>query len=261
MDHVTATPFARPEQHTSRLRPVLFALALAAFALVALMATAILLFLSARAQMRFQTSPTDIKYAPAQRIPAAPAAGHGGSERSRDDESDEASDREASVVPGGYGGIVPGIPGIGAGPLFPAAPAPAAPAYTPAPPAKSDVKQPVPGPAGAPTATPAPSGAAAPSPAPATGAGREPAHKPADEAGSPSIRRVGGKTFRRDASGVLVDTAYREDSGAQRKILIAGSPDYIGFLESRPDLRQYFRLSDRLIVVVDDVIYQVIPKQ
>lgn len=74
------------------------------------------------------------------------------------------------------------------------------------------------------------------------------------------VRRVGSKSFRRDATGVLVDTAYVAKNGLEEVTVVAGSDAYVSLLESRQDLRPYFRLDDHLIVVVDNIVYRVVPK-
>jgi len=244
IDHASAGTFVRPAASPSRLRSFLFALGLAAFALVALLVTVVLLFLSARSQMRFQVSPTDIKYAPPQRIPAA----NENKNDSKDRDDDEAG---PAIQPSLLPGIIPGFPGIGAGPLFPASPP--APAYTPAPSrTEPDPRRE----STAPRVDPAPT---VPGPA-ADAAPRPPRSRASGPAGGNSTRRVGSKTFTRDSSGVLVDSAYDAAAGLETITLVAGSDPYVRLLESRPDLRQYFRLDDQLIVVVDKVVYCVLPK-
>lgn len=255
IDHASSQSFVRPVAGSSRLRSFLFALGLSLFALVALLVTVILLYLSARSQMHFQTAPTDIKYAPAQRIPAATDRKGAADERESNDADEDGDDGARS---GGYGtGIIPGIPGISGGPLFPSAPQ--APAYTPAPtaPARSDK---------APTVTPKaakdepestnPYAPQAGPTAPPKATGRR--ESTASDVGR--MRRVGTKSFKRDANGFLVDTTYTSESGLETIELVAGTDSYVRLLEARPDLQQYFRLDDRLIVVVDNVVYRVVPK-
>lgn len=256
IDQATASTYVRPAARESRLRSFLFALGLAAFALVALLATAVLLFLSARSQMRFQVSPTDIKYAPAQRIPSAtPSTRSAGSDD--DDDDDEEAPDSSAARPGGYGGIIPGIPGIGGGPLFPTAPQ--APAYTPAPAAPARTTPPPAaektGPKTTPEATAPPAARPEPAVSPRSNRSRDGAPRDAGR-----IRRVGDKSFKRDAAGVLVDTAYSADAGLEEVTLVAGSDPYVRLLESRQDLRSFFRLDDHLIVVVDNIVYRVVPK-
>lgn len=254
IDHASSPTFARPAARESRLRSFLFALGLAAFALVALLVTVVLLFLSARAQMQFQESPTDIKYGPVQRIPAAsPDARAAG----KADEVDEDADTAPSTPGANGAGIIPGIPGINGGPLFPSAPQ--APAYTPAPTAPPRTEPPAAGRAAAPKVTPEsaplPTTPADPSTRPRSTVRSD---DPPADAGR--IRRVGGKSFKRDATGVLVDSAYDAKAGLEVKTFVAGSDAYIQLLEARQDLRQFFRLDDRLIVVVDNIVYRVVPK-
>lgn len=249
IDHASTTAFVPPAARESRMRTFIFALAIAAFSLVALLATVVLLFLSARAQMQFQVSPTDIKYAPAQRIPAA-----GSEDRAVNARDDEDSDDEPEQ-PGGFGaGIVPGIPGISGGPLFPTSPQ--APAYTPAP---SRVEPAPKGEAASPRTTPESSPPAAAPVAPST----KPRSSGSRERTAGSVgrtRRVGAKTFARDGTGVLVDSVYDASAGLETVTLVAGSDPYVRLLESRPELRQYFRLDDQLIVVIDNIVYRVVPK-
>lgn len=255
IDHASSPTFARPAARESRLRSFLFALVLAAFALVALLVTVVLLFLSARAQMQFQESPTDIKYGPVQRIPAASQDSRAAGKAEEEDEDQDT----APSQPGPYGaGIIPGIPGIIGGPLFPSAPQ--APAYTPAPAPSPKTDTPAAGRPAAPKVTPEPV------PPPAAGP-VDPATRPRSSARGDNppvdtgrIRRVGGKSFKRDAAGVLVDSAYDANAGLEEKTVVAGSDAYVRLLEARQDLRQFFRLDDRLIVVVDNIVYRVVPK-
>lgn len=254
IDHASSSTFARPAARESRVRSFLFALVLAAFALVALLVTVVLLFLSARAQMQFQVSPTDIKYGPVQRIPAASQDSRAsGNAEEEDDDSDS-----APTQPGGYGaGIIPGIPGITGGPLFPTSPQ--APAYTPAPAAPARTEPPKAGQSApvkvAPETAPTSPGPAEPNTRPRSSVRSE--GPPADTG---RIRRVGGKSFKRDGTGTLVDTAYNSNAGLEIVTVVAGSDAYVTLLEARQDLRQFFRLDDRLIVVVDNIVYRVVPK-
>ncbi len=254
IDHASSSTFPRTATSESRVRSFLFALVLSAFALVALLVTVVLLFLSARAQMQFQVSPTDIKYGPVQRIPAATPDSRA-TANSEDDDDDSDS---APAQPGAYGaGIIPGIPGISGGPLFPSSPQ--APSYTPAPAAPSRTEPPQAGRSApvkvAPDTTPAPAATADPVTRPRNSARHE--GTPVDTG---RIRRVGNKSFKRDGTGTLVDTAYDSNAGLEIVTVVAGSDAYVRLLEARQDLRQFFRLDDRLIVVVDNIVYRVVPK-
>ena len=255
IDHASSSTFPRSAARESRVRSFLFALVLSAFALVALLVTVVLLFLSARAQMQFQVSPTDIKYGPVQRIPAASPDSREAANAEEDDDDDSDS---APAQRGGYGaGLIPGIPGISGGPLFPSAPQ--SPAYTPAPAAPSRTVLPPAGHAGPAKAEPE---SAPPSTAPAGPVTRPRSSVRSD--GAPvdtgRIRRVGGKSFKRDGTGTLVDSAYNANAGLEIVTVVAGSDAYVRLLEERQDLRQFFRLDDRLIVVVDNIVYRVVPK-
>lgn len=253
IDHAPSSTFARPAARESRVRSFLFALVLAAFALVALLVTVVLLFLSARSQMQFQVSPTDIKYGPVQRIPAASPDSRVAGKAEDDDDSDS-----AATQPGAYGaGIIPGMPGISGGPLFPSAPQ--APAYTPAPAAPTRTIPPPAGHSG--PAKVAPETAAPPAdPAGPVTRPRSSARSDGPPVDTGRIRRVGSKSFKRDGTGTLVDTAYNANAGLEIVTVVAGSDAYVTLLEARQDLRQFFRLDDRLIVVVDNIVYRVVPK-
>ena len=72
-------------------------------------------------------------------------------------------------------------------------------------------------------------------------------------------RRVAGKTFKQQADGFLVDVLYRPDANLRVVEVTAGGPEYARLLEEHKDLAQFFRLSDRLVVVLDDVVYRVVP--
>ena len=94
---------------------------------------------------------------------------------------------------------------------------------------------------------------------PAACAGRVAAETPRPAAPGPAFRRVGQKTFKRDAEGFYVDTAFRADAKLPVVEVTAGSKEYVALLDSVKDLAQYFRLSDRLVVVLGETVYRVVP--
>lgn len=205
-----------------------------------------LLVLAARSQMRLQPPPTDLTYAPA-RSSASPSNRQ--SQRSSTTETgDELDTNPAS------GSINPatGVPDL-AVPGYPAAPAYTDPSYMrpmprpevhplPAAPSATPLTQPVPAP---------PRTASAPNHPPS----------PPEPASSARFRRVGDKTFASNPDGFLVDTSYVATANLPVVEVVAGSAEYARVLEEHRDLAQFFRLSDRLIVVSDGAVYRVVPSR
>ena len=87
--------------------------------------------------------------------------------------------------------------------------------------------------------------------------GAERAQAPAAEAAE-IVKIVGDRTFvRRD--GVWTDTSFDPSRATTQKVGF-GSETYFELLSARPDVGVYFALGDRVIVVVDEVVYEVTEK-
>ena len=209
------------------------------FAFVATIGTITLLAWTASSQLRFQRPPEDLRYAPPRPAPAP--------ERNRAPRPSDVSDFDEEDVPVDTGRPAPSYsPSLAPSYMPTYAPPPAAPDSRPAP---SLPPAPRTNPEAAPEAE-APRPPAAPvqaRPAPA------PAPKPA------GYKRVAGKTFKQNADGFFVDTTYRPEANLQVVEVKAGSPEYTRLLDTRRELAQFFRLADRLVVVLDDVVYRVVP--
>jgi hypothetical protein len=78
---------------------------------------------------------------------------------------------------------------------------------------------------------------------------------PADEIGQSPIQAVGDKTFILQ-NGIWTDTTFQPDTMETQKIVFL-SDEYFALLDSNPDLAQYFAVGERVIVVVDDIAYEV----
>jgi hypothetical protein len=76
----------------------------------------------------------------------------------------------------------------------------------------------------------------------------------------PAYRRVGQKTFKQESDGALVDIEFKPEAKLKVVELVAGSDEYNAVLKQIAALGQYFRLSDHLVVVFDDVVYRVSPR-
>ena len=228
-----------------RMRSVVARAALTVFALVAIGVAAVLLFLATRSQTRIQQPPADLKYAPARPIPAAPS-GRGGANGGTIDldeiDEDDFDDEDLGLPEPGY------RPGVS--PAYPVPPINSAP---PAPAPQQQPQQPAPQPQTPqqPTSEERPA-----RPAPLR---RVSVETPRPAAPGPAFRRVGQKTFKRDAEGFYVDTAFRADAKLPVVEVKAGSKEYVALLDSVKDLAQYFRLSDRLVVVLGETVYRVVP--
>lgn len=74
------------------------------------------------------------------------------------------------------------------------------------------------------------------------------------------LRRMAGKTFRREPDGSWVDMAYQADAGLPVVEVLAGSGEYQRLLGQNAALARYFRLSDQIAVVVDGTLYRVHPR-
>lgn len=70
------------------------------------------------------------------------------------------------------------------------------------------------------------------------------------------IQSVGGKTFIWQ-DGVWTDTTFEPDTMTTQKVVFL-SDEYFDLLTSQPALSEYFALGDRVIVVYDDVAYEVV---
>jgi Ca-activated chloride channel family protein len=83
---------------------------------------------------------------------------------------------------------------------------------------------------------------------------------PGDTAAEPApynaITTIEDKTFIQ-LNGVWTDTAFKPDEMTTQKVVFL-SDDYFALLEAQPELAQYFTLGERVIVVLDDVAYEVV---
>ena len=72
------------------------------------------------------------------------------------------------------------------------------------------------------------------------------------------IQTVGGKTFLLQ-DGVWMDTLFEPDTMTTEKIIFL-SDEYFALLTETPEIAEYFALGDHVIVVIDDVAYEVVPE-
>ncbi|MBC8097938.1 MAG: hypothetical protein H7Y11_00720, partial [Armatimonadetes bacterium] len=82
-----------------------------------------------------------------------------------------------------------------------------------------------------------------------------PADGTSDETNNPIIT-VGGKTFIL-LDGVWTDTTYAPDTMTPEQVVFL-SDAYFALLDAQPELAEYFALGERVIVVLDDVAYEVV---
>lgn len=210
-----------------------------------MLGTLTLLALAARSQMQFQYAPTDLKYPPAQPVPAArrdrmPKPSDIG-DIDDDDEDDDGPAYTPTLAPT-YG--QPANPSFS--PTF-------TPSTTVTPPPPQQRPQPAPR---AETAAPR---TAAPAPRPAAPPLKKVAETPEPAPKVGGFRRVGNKVFKQMDDGFLTDTAYRADANLETVEVRAGSADYSRLIAEHRDLARYFRLSDQLVVVFENVVYRVVP--
>lgn len=219
------------------------------FGFFASLAAIILIFLAARSQMQWEVAPQSIrdKYAPAVAKPVPPA--------NRPTTPADVGDVDPNG-PGASGASQPGYrpslaPGFGSGApaespygnqQFTPSVTPAAPAPRPAP--RPDTS----------SAAPPPARPAAPPRAAAA-----PKQEPPVASSAPEYRRVAGKTFKQRSDGFLVDTTYQDGSSLPVVELAAGGDAYEHTLDAHRELARFFRLSDRLVLVSDDVVYRIHP--
>jgi hypothetical protein len=207
------------------------------FGFVAALATAIVLVMATISQMQWQYPPENVEYAPVRPAPLPPA--------------------NRAPTPADVGEIdqteLQGAPQQQYRPtLAPTYQAPQT-TYTPSVPVgpPADVR-----PRPAPKVDPPAPVAAEPRPARPPRAAPEPP-PPSKNAGG--FRRVGAKTFKQQEDGFFVDTTYHPDAGMKVVELVAGSPEYARLLQEHADFAPYFRLSDRLVVVLDGAVYRIVP--
>ena len=214
---------------------------LLAFGFVAALVAVAFLVQATRSQMKWQVAP-NVTYLPARPAPLPPS--------NRAPTPADVGDIDESVGANtGMPQLRPGLaPGYQAAPVEPSYTPSFAPTYTPSSPLtpRPEVRP-----------RPAPrTEAPAPRPAPAPPRASAGAPEPAKAGG---YRRVAGKTFKQQEDGFLVDTSYRADAGLTVVEVKAGGPEYARLLEEHRALAQFFRLSDRLVVVLDGVVYRVVP--
>ncbi len=71
-----------------------------------------------------------------------------------------------------------------------------------------------------------------------------------------AITNVGAKTFI-NVEGVWNDTAFEPDTMETEQVVFL-SDEYFALLDAHPELAEYFALGDRVIVVIEDVAYEVV---
>ena len=77
-----------------------------------------------------------------------------------------------------------------------------------------------------------------------------------DEKASSVLKRVGEKNFYL-LNGVWTDSQYTTDLKLPEKTLHFGSDEYFILLKEKPQLARYFSLGERVLVVLDGVVYRV----
>ncbi len=226
-----------PSQPTFRVRSLAVRALLLAFAFIAALATIAVLIVATMSQMQWQDVPENLEY-PRPRTTPLPASNRAVTPADVGDIDELPAPQQQyrpTVVPGASN-VQPYTPSYG-------------PSFTPSVPVTPQ-REPRPRPA--PTSE-APAPEAAPPP-PRASAAAPPARLAAG-----GFRRVAGKTFKQEEDGFLVDTSYDAAAGLQIVEVAAGSPECARLLDTHKNLAPYFRLSDRLLVVVDGVAYRVVP--
>src|SRR5690606_7682549 len=95
----------------------------------------------------------------------------------------------------------------------------------------------------------------APPPAPTAGAGADGEMMPYDERARDPIQLVAGKTFILQGD-VWMDTTFMPDTMETQKVEFL-SDAYFDLLAEKPELAPFFALGERVIVVLDNVAYEV----
>jgi hypothetical protein len=83
------------------------------------------------------------------------------------------------------------------------------------------------------------------------------AKRRANETGGVHVRGVAGKTFRKDAEGRWIDTAWDEKQETVK--VEAFSEAWTKLLAKGDKVKKYLALGERVVFVLDDVAYEVVP--
>ncbi len=245
---VDAFQFESPARRGSGVRSIAGRALLVVFGFFAALAAIALLVMATISQMQWQKPPADLhdKYLPARPTAVPPA-----NRQPTPADVGEVDPAGIGAPQGTQPQFRPGYsPGFQPPPAVDQGEGAPTPSYTTVTPPRAPAR-PGAAKAGEPsasverTATPAPRGHDAPAALPAPAAR--------------DYRRVAGKTFKQRDDGFLVDTEFRSDAGLPVVEVKAGSPEYTRLLDEHKDLAQYFRLSDRLILLASSVCYRVVP--
>ena len=80
-----------------------------------------------------------------------------------------------------------------------------------------------------------------------------------DESLKEAVKYAGDKTFYLRDDGYYVDSEYDEEDYDDPIHIDYLSDEYFDLLLDEPDLSDYFAVSDSLIVIWNDVVYQIDP--
>ena len=86
--------------------------------------------------------------------------------------------------------------------------------------------------------------------------GQQQAESLKDEKASSILKRVGEKSFYL-LNGIWTDSQFTSDAKLPEKSLRFGSDEYFALLKEKPQLARYFSLGERVVVVLDGVVYRV----
>ncbi|HSE25820.1 MAG TPA: VIT and VWA domain-containing protein [Pyrinomonadaceae bacterium] len=86
--------------------------------------------------------------------------------------------------------------------------------------------------------------------------GQQQAESLKDEKASSILKRVGEKSFYL-LNGIWTDSQFTSDAKLPEKTLRFGSDEYFALLKEKPQLARYFSLGERVVVVLDGVVYRV----
>lgn len=233
-----------PARSGARGRSIAGRALLLAFGFFASLASVVVLVMATLSQMQWQKAPEGLheKYLPARATPVPPANRNPSPSDVGEVDPNATFDAGAAAQPSYRPTLTPGFGATGETsqqftPTY-------APSFTPS---------------ASPVTAPRPETAPSPAPVAAPPAPRAASHPPTPAPKGGGFRRVAGKTFKQQDDGFFVDTSYRDGLNLPVVQVTAGSPEYASLLAQHRELAQFFRLSDRLVLVSGDVVYRVVP--
>jgi Ca-activated chloride channel family protein len=75
-----------------------------------------------------------------------------------------------------------------------------------------------------------------------------------------AVKYAGDKTFYLDEDGVYVDSEYTEDEYGEPTHIVYLSDEYFDLVDEEPDIAEYLAVGDSMIIVWNDMAYQIDPE-